>query len=67
MTVKHGQATIRRYWDPASIKTDYSISFDDAKKRFVSLFTKAVTSRIPKDEPEIPPMGGGGMGMPGMM
>jgi asparagine synthase (glutamine-hydrolysing) len=35
MTVKHGQATIRRYWDPASIKTDYSISFDDAKKRFV--------------------------------
>ena len=31
------------------------------------LTTETAVTEIPKDEPEMPPMGGGGMGMPGMM
>ena len=50
MWVKNHKATVTRYWEPASIKTDYSLSFEEAEQHFVSLFTKAVMSRIPENE-----------------
>ena len=44
------QIKVERYWDPANIKIDYTISFDDAVKKFRRLLTKSIKNAISKEE-----------------
>ncbi len=46
MTVRGAEVEVSRYWDPKSIKTDYSITIDEASDRFLELFKEAVSCRL---------------------
>lgn len=41
-----GEYTIVRYWEPEKIAIDYSITEVEAKKKFLTLFDKAIFNRI---------------------
>ena len=48
LTIKKGQERIERYWYPEKIKTNYSISEDEAAEKLKVIFEKAVMKRTEK-------------------
>jgi asparagine synthase (glutamine-hydrolysing) len=41
-----GEYTITRYWKPEEIKIDYTLTKDEAEKKFLTLFDQAIFDRI---------------------
>lgn len=46
MTIKDDEERIVRYWHPEKIKIDYSITEEEAAKKFKKLFSKALEKRV---------------------